>query len=359
MKHVNQAQRRLADASSTRRLRGGFVASPLGAVLLALTLATLVAHAGELRIEADTDDLLRIDGNGNAILSEGWIVENARQHPWTSELNPRDGVTHLIVRDSGVENVAVLDRLRGNLYLRGNLTENVSNLTASGDSEFVVSDGTFVAAVIDEDGNLDLRGARSEASCGPVRQDLVDQYTDFGYDYFDDHFAPVACYKFVDDESYVNPGNLAFEDWSCQHGSLPRAHGVWQWDETISRIFQAVRNEYDDIIRVTNGFRCPTKNNDVSTSARKSQSKHAYGRAFDLNQLYHSNPTLANWEVANSAAAVGVAQDRIFLYNQNRTVRKSLEAFIEDGQDASNLPPNWTAIGLVHIDSGQPWDEQH
>ena len=96
------------------RRRGRPLASPLGA----LTLATLVAHAGELRIEADTNDLLRIDGNGNAILSEGWIVENARQHPWTSELNPRDGVTHVIIRNNAVENVAVLDRLRGNRYLR-------------------------------------------------------------------------------------------------------------------------------------------------------------------------------------------------------------------------------------------------
>ena len=196
-----------------------------------LGLLPLAADGGELRIEADANDLLRIDGNGNAILSEGWIVENARQHPWTSELNSRDGVTHLIVRDSAGGNVAVLDRLRGNLYPRGGLTENVSNLTASGDPEFVVSDGTFVAAVIDEDGNLGLRGSRSEAACGSLRQDLVDQYTDFGYDHFDTHFPPVGCYKFVDDDTYINPGNLGFHELSCQHYNaqnpnqpLARAH---------------------------------------------------------------------------------------------------------------------------------------
>lgn len=286
-------------------------------------------------------------------------MENARQHPWTSELNPRDGVTHLIVRDSGVENVAVLDRLRGNLYLRGNLTENVSNLTASGDSEFVVSDGTFVAAVIDEDGNLDLRGARSEASCGPVRQDLVDQYTDFGYDYFDDHFAPVACYKFVDDESYVNPGNLAFGEWSCQHYDHPdqdaplgRAHAPWQWDETLSKMFQAVRDEYGEPITVTSGFRCPIHNEQFSTR----RSKHAYGRAFDYSQ----GNTQANWDVALAGNNAEVNSERIFLYPQTGGGDEiPLSDFLANGWNPNNLPPGWTAITRGHIDSGEPEEEQY
>ncbi|MFC1736022.1 D-Ala-D-Ala carboxypeptidase family metallohydrolase, partial [Candidatus Hydrogenedentota bacterium] len=69
------------------------------------------------------------------------------------------------------------------------------------------------------------------------------------------------------------------------------AHGDWQWDETVSKMFQAVYNQHGSRIDTTSGFRCPTKNNAVGGS---SLGKHAYGRAFDYQKRDASRIKRAN-----------------------------------------------------------------
>jgi len=51
--------------------------------------------------------------------------------------------------------------LDGAMGISGSLTENVTNLTTDpSKSEFVVRSGAQVLAILDEDGNLRLRGRR-------------------------------------------------------------------------------------------------------------------------------------------------------------------------------------------------------
>lgn len=233
--------------------------------------------------------------------------------------------------------------------------------------KFIVKTSSTRQALVDQLGQLFIRGSLTEPSCTGDRQDLVDQYDDLGYDYFDDDFGPVECYKFVDSSSYVSPGNLNqfryTQELKCSHTAegtgqaLLRPHSPWEWDETVAHMFQDVRDEYADPIKVTSAFRCPTKNNDAGGTRL---GKHAYGRAFDYQQLTGSPlvpDTTENWQIALDAKVAGVDYQRILLYKNSGSTFKTLKEFQDNGWTDTNLPPNWTLINRGHIDSGQPASE--
>jgi hypothetical protein len=176
---------------------------------------------------------------------------------------------------------------------------------------------------------------------------LYNQYAQYGYNAF-----PVSRSKFLNDTGYHNPGNFSFADLDCNHGGLPQAHGTWQWDETVSKMFQAVRDQYGAAITVTSAFRCPVKNIDTEGGSRSS--KHVYGRAFDFQQLVGGQPsTQENWDVGQAAAneAVGVLRTCILFYPYAGGQYKSLKDFEDNGWGPGNLPPGWSVINQGHIHS--------
>lgn len=327
------------------------------AMVVILATCAHVTAAQEFRVEFDQVRALNFEADGDVIVPYGWVVPQARLHVWTSELRPRDEVKEFIVRIGG-NVVAMMDESRQSLYLRGTVTTGVATLAQNPSlSELVVRSNGVARAVIDPSGNLRIRGGITQGYCAEQREDLVAQYDDLGYDYFDQYFGAVQCYKLVNNWMYINPGSFSFDALSCNHDALPRNHGNWQWDETVSRMYQAVANQYGAAINVTSGFRCPTKNNDVPGASN--DSKHVYGRAFDFAHPTAQNPsTQANWLIAVAAAsqAVGVPTDRIFLYSQINA-RRTYADFLANGWNWQNLPPGWTAITHGHCDSGQPANE--
>lgn len=330
----------------------------------AVCLVAAAASAGNFSVKFNGTERLRFESDGDVVLASGWVVEEARLHEWTSELTEREDVAEFIIRNGQGQVVALLDSKRGNLYLRGTM-EEVSWITANYlADEFFIFVGMAVRLLIDEYGNMDIRGSVTEATCTAQRQDVVDQYDDLGYDYFDDYFPEVACYKFVTATSYVDPSNgkFTFAALDCNHVDrdnepLDRPHSAWQWDETVSKMFLAVRDEYAEPIYTTSAYRCPIKNN---TEGNR-RGKHAYGRAFDYQQMTggeQSVPdTSENWEVALDAHTAGLDPNRILLYNQDDSDDKTLQQFYVGGWSASSLPPGWTSISHGHCDSGEPQNE--
>ena len=371
-------------------------AQVIAAVALLLA-AALCASADSLVInDSDNSQLIRFESDGDIVLSRGWIVEHARLHEWTSELDPRDpvaggaeGVREFIVRGQGGEVVALLDEKRGNLYLRGQ-AEQVANLQADpNEHELIISAGGVPQAIIDENGNLTYRGNVTEATPSAQRQSLANQYVTLGYDFFDhEDYADIddagenICYKFVDTDSYLNPGSFSWADLSCNHGALPNAHDDWQWDETVSKMFQAVRDQHGSRIDVTSAFRCPVKNNAEGSGTN---SKHSYGRAFDFQKRDADNNwapfpdtaagrealSLANWDVAEDARLAGVDTRRIRLYLASNGPSYSYQQFLDNswtpevnfpyslpGWDPEDpLVVGWDKINNGHCDTGQPPDE--
>lgn len=288
-------------------------------------------------------------------------MPSARLHQWTRELIPRDNVKEFIVQRPSVSpdfKLALIDEKRGNPYLRGGkVTNYILDIEDFPGVGFSIRASSTIRAEITNVGTLVIKGSVTEGSCVTRRQDLVDQYDDLGYDYFDDDFGRVECYKLVDSSSYVSPGNISYNELNCNHGGLERPHSPWEWDETVAHMFQAVRDEYNAIIDTTSAFRCPTKNEDVGGTRR---GKHAYGRAFDYQQLTGSPlvpDTTENWQIALDAKVAGVDYQRILLYKNSGSTFKTLKEFQDSGWNDTNLPPNWTLINRGHIDSGQPASE--
>jgi len=138
-------------------------------------------------------------------------------------------------------------------------------------------------------------------------------------------------------QQYQNPGNFSYNDLSCNHGTvLPGAHPHWQWDDEVSALFQEVRNTYGSAITVTSAYRCPRKNNSVSSAA---DSDHAYGRAFDWDQ----GSSAGNWAVA--VAANGHATT-VLLYCGS--AKKSYQELIDLECGPSTFPAGWTGYTNGH-----------
>lgn len=153
-----------------------------------------------------------------------------------------------------------------------------------------------------------------------------------------------ACGELVTDIEghpleYENPGNFSYQELSCNCSD----HSHWQWDDTVSALFQAVRDEYGSPITVSSAFRCPTRNNTVSYP--RAGSKHCYGRAFDW-----AMGSEQNWDVAIAAREAGVSEDRIFLYGGGTSL--SLPGIVAAGGTRTSPPNGWSSYTNGHADSG-------
>ena len=140
--------------------------------------------------------------------------------------------------------------------------------------------------------------------------------------------------------TYVNPGNLSFNELNCNGGRFCANH-AYQLDDTASNRFQAVRNELGVAINVTSCYRCPRWN---EREGGVNTSRHIRGHAFDFDN--HS--TVANWEVAVNAVEAGIPATSILLYNQIRQY-KSFHWLTNNRYNADNLPDGWTTYAHGHI----------
>lgn len=331
---------------------------------LVIGLAVPMGHAADFEVQAGGNVLLRIESDGDVVLPFGWIVDEARLHQWTRELRQRGDVSEFVIQRQDGTVLALIDAKRGNLYIYDFHLALVANI-ASGPREFLIKTGSLLRFRLTTEGILYFRGTETEGTCADERQDLVDQYDDLSYNYFDVHFGAVECYKLVDNNSYVDPGDFPYNKLKCSHTDeegqpLSRAHTPWEWDETVAHMFQAVHDKYGADIDVTSGFRCPLKNDSIPNA--NNESKHAYGRAFDYQQMVGGLPsTQKNWDVALKANAAELDPNRIRLYDLGGSPSMTLQQFYTGGWDADNLPhslpgnsPDWTGISRGHCDSGQP-----
>jgi hypothetical protein len=144
--------------------------------------------------------------------------------------------------------------------------------------------------------------------------------------------------------TYVNPGNLTFDELNCNGGGYCINH-AYQVDVNVSRRFQDVRNEHGAPIFVTSCYRCPRYNKSDSVRGA-STSKHIEGHAFDFD----NGGAVENWAVAQSAIALGVdiPTSKILLY-RNDTQRQTLRWLIDNDYNDTNLPPGWTTYQKGHV----------
>ncbi len=366
-----------------RKIQKGLLCAAAVACLL-----TGVAPADEFAVRFDGDEYIRFEDDGDIVLSRGYVVEHARLHEWTSELRRRNGeygVKEFVVRNGytqGTENiVALIDENRGNLYLRGQ-AERVTNLQANGnEQEVLIRSGGTVYAAIDVDGNLAYRGNIYEPGTHAPRWNLANQYAPRNYNYFLGHADYVdiddalenICYKFVSNGMHIDPGGFSWNDLTCNHLLATDAHAEWQWDETVAKMFKAVRDEHGSEIHVTSAFRCPAYNQYIGSTRT---SKHSYGRAFDFKKRDVNNNwdefdtataagreglSVANWDVAQDAETAEVDPNRIRLYRHDAGQSYTLQRFYDEGWTPlvsfpNNLPAGWNWINNGHCDTGQPRD---
>lgn len=146
----------------------------------------------------------------------------------------------------------------------------------------------------------------------------------------------------VNRATYVNPGNLTFDEINCNGGSYCANH-AYQVDVNVSRRFQEVRNEHGAPISVTSCYRCPIWNKHEKGAPN---SKHISGYAFDFD----NGGAAENWAVAQSAIAVGVdiPASKILLY-RNNAQNQTLEWLINNDYNDTNLPPGWTTYQKGHV----------
>ena len=101
-------------------------------------------------------DIVQFRSNGDMIVLRGVLTENRSQ----SALTPDSSIREFIVKTDS----AYLVRVRadtGHMRIKGNLFENQTNLSEDPNKkELVIRTQSEVVAIIDEDGNLKLRGKR-------------------------------------------------------------------------------------------------------------------------------------------------------------------------------------------------------
>lgn len=140
-----------------------------------------------------------------------------------------------------------------------------------------------------------------------------------------------GCY---DDYLYVNPGNFSYAELDCNHAPSESEHPHWQWDNGVSDLFQAVRNQYGSAITVTSAYRCPLHNTSIGSN---STSAHPKGRAFDFD----NGTNQANWNIA-VAASSEASDDRIFLYGGGPDGYRTYEWLLARGFNGTTLPSDFT-----------------
>ena len=190
--------------------------------------------------------------------------------------------------------------------------------------------------------SLTIAGSTATCDWTTIQQDGRDYLRQQYLDVNPGRVAPPARTALVTAATYVNPGNLNFNELNCNGGGFCANH-AYQLDDTVSDLFQQVRNEVGVAIRITSCYRCPRYNRSVNGVPN---SRHIRGQAFDFD-----NGTAANWTIATEAADQGGAEiptTSILLYSQDGT-RLTLMQLIDGGFNANNLPPGWTEYRNGHI----------
>lgn len=102
------------------------------------------------------ENVARFGRKGNLIL-KGSLTENAGPSPTADD--------EFIVKNSGETVVAIINASNGNMYIKGWLYENQGTLEPQGDNNFVIKDSSgSIVAYIDESGDLYLKGKLYENS---------------------------------------------------------------------------------------------------------------------------------------------------------------------------------------------------
>ena len=110
--------------------------------------------------DSDDRDLVRFLANGDMIVIDGRFYSDRG----TSMPAQSTGVSEFVIKNGAQQIVALVPRVSGenrDMLIRGSLTQGVTSLAADGlKSEFVIQTSTQVLAIIDEDGNMKIRGSR-------------------------------------------------------------------------------------------------------------------------------------------------------------------------------------------------------
>jgi hypothetical protein len=190
--------------------------------------------------------------------------------------------------------------------------------------------------------SLTINGSTCYSAWEAIIQDdkdqLRQQYVDTGY-------SPIPARTssaLKNSSTYVNPGNLTFSEAQCNGASYCGNH-EYLLDNTLSSVFQDVRDELGSPIYVTSAYRCPRWNIHEGGTAN---SRHTQGNAFDFD----NGEAQENWAVAQAAKAAGVATTKILLYPQSGGgTYKTLSWLESNGYNDTNLPPGWTTYRFGHI----------
>jgi len=185
-----------------------------------------------------------------------------------------------------------------------------------------------------------IEGATHYGDWEPIIQDDKDQLRQI---YIDTGYSPVpsrSSAALVTAGTYQNPGNLSFEELSCNAGSYCGGH-AYQLNNTVATVFQSVRNQHGGPIIVNSAYRCPRWN---IHEGGETNSKHTQGNAFDFD----NGEAPQNWAVAQSAMNAEVSTSKILLYPQSGSYH-DLQWFIDNGYNGTNLPPGWTTYRFGHV----------
>lgn len=189
--------------------------------------------------------------------------------------------------------------------------------------------------------SLTIDGCTCDSEWEEIIQDDKDQLRQL---YVDTGYSPIpsrTSSAMVNSSTYVNPGNLSFSELNCNGSSC--GNHAYQLDNTVSTVFQTVRDEYGGPIIVTSAYRCPRWNIQVGGTT---DSKHTQGNAFDFD----NGSTSTNWAVAQSAKDAGISTSKILLYPQTGGGSyKTLSTLETGGYNATNLPSGWTEYNFGHI----------
>ena len=197
--------------------------------------------------------------------------------------------------------------------------------------------------------SLTIAGSTDTSDWTTIQQDGRDYLRQQYLDVNPGRVAPPARTALVTAATYVNPGNLTFNELNCNGEDNDRNNThvdhAFQWNDTVPARFQAVRNAYGNPINVTSCYRCPRHNASVGGVAT---SRHIRGDAFDFD----NGSTQANWNVAWTAsrAPVNILQTSILLYPQRGGGEpRRLDRLIDAGFNGNRLPPGWTEYRFGHI----------
>ena len=97
-------------------------------------------------------NVIRFDNGGNVIL-KGTVQQNTNPQPTADD--------EFIVRDGNGNNIAILNLINGDMFIKGSVQQNLATLTPSpSNNNFIVKDSQgIVISYIDDSGNFLLKGS--------------------------------------------------------------------------------------------------------------------------------------------------------------------------------------------------------